>query len=92
MNPDTTHGALRISRVPSKPVQREKDGRYAIPLWLQQNGRFADDVTLHLTPSEAELLHAQLCIALDDWPREPFTPETPDCRRYVPGPKGVNWP
>lgn len=60
---------LRISRVPSKPVRRQKDGRYAIPLWLQQAGRFDGDVDLRLTPSEAELLHAQLCFALDDWPR-----------------------
>lgn len=76
---------LHISRVPAEPVRRERDGRYAVPLWLRRNGTFGGDVTLRLSPSEAELLHAQLCYALDDWPRPP-TPglPVPDCHRAPP--------
>jgi hypothetical protein len=75
---------FRISRVPGKPVHRQRDGRYALPLWLREGGRFSGDVTLHLTPSEAELLHAQLCYALDDWPRT-LAPGTPDPECHKPG-------
>ncbi|HCA85378.1 MAG TPA: hypothetical protein DEQ61_07720 [Streptomyces sp.] len=60
---------LRLSRVPSKSVLREPDGNLAIPLWLQRDGKFDADLALRLTPAEAELLHAQLCFALDNAPR-----------------------
>ncbi|MEU7044110.1 hypothetical protein AB0A77_24040 [Streptomyces varsoviensis] len=78
---------LRISRVPSKPVRREEDGRIAIHLWLQCGGEFGGDVTLRLAPADAELLHAQLCYSLDDWPAvEPSAGERlPDCRKKVQG-------
>lgn len=82
---------LHISRVPSKPVHREADGRFAIPLWLRQGGRFDGDLTLRLSPSEAELLHAQLCFALDDWPVPARGGTAPDCRKPVQGPAGVRW-
>lgn len=72
---------LRVHRVPGKPVQREDDGRYAIHLWLQQDGRFDGDLTLRMTPSEAELLHAQLCFALTDAPVTTYPANTPDCRK-----------
>lgn len=76
-------GGLRISRVPGKPVQRDADGRYAIHLWLRQEGRFDGDITLQLSPSETELLHAQLCFALDGEPVGTEPHATPDCRRDV---------
>lgn len=55
----------RVDRVPSKPVEREADGRYALHLWLQHEGKFGGDLALRLSPAEAESLHAQLCYALD---------------------------
>lgn len=55
-----TPRGLRVDRVPSKPVQREPDGQYAIHLWLQRDGRFDGDLALRLSPAEAESLHAQL--------------------------------
>ncbi|MHC0433397.1 hypothetical protein ACX6XY_24985 [Streptomyces sp. O3] len=89
----TTAQGPRISRVPGKPVQRDADGRLTIPLWLQQDGRFDTDLTLRLTPAEAETLHAQLCYALDTDPVAiPPGPETPDCRKPAHGPAGVHWP
>ncbi|NGO70836.1 hypothetical protein [Streptomyces boncukensis] len=92
LNP--THRGLRVSRVPGKSVHRDPHGRYAIPLWLQRDVRFDTDLTLQLTPAEAELLHAQLCFALDAVP-EPVTtsPEqTPDCRNPQHGRTEVRWP
>ena len=83
----TTHAAgtlrgLRISRVPSKPVQREDDGQIAIHLWLRRDGEFDGDVgVLRLAPGEAELLHAQLCYALDDPPLTVGGPRTGRSRR-----------
>ncbi|MEV0263067.1 hypothetical protein AB0I49_17275 [Streptomyces sp. NPDC050617] len=76
--------------MPSKPVRREEDGRIAIHLWLQCDGEFGGDVTLRLAPADAELLHAQLCYALDDWPAvEPASlgQRLPDCRKKVQGGK-----
>jgi hypothetical protein len=95
-HPPSTPPGLRINRVPSKPVQREADGRYAIHLWLQQHGKFEGDLALRLSPAEAETLHAQLCFALDKEP-DPIpvtTPpdRTPDCRKPTLGSKGVHWP
>lgn len=72
---------LRVNRVPGKPVQREADGRYALHLWLQQDGRFDGDLALRLTPSEAEILHAQLCFALGDAPVTTEPGHTPVCRK-----------
>jgi hypothetical protein len=74
-------GGLRISRVPGKPVQRDPDGRYAIHLWLRHEGRFDGDVVLQLSPLETELLHAQLCYALDEEPVATLPDATPECRR-----------
>ncbi|MFC5719561.1 hypothetical protein ACFP1Z_05130 [Streptomyces gamaensis] len=85
------HG-LRISRVPSKPVRRETEETLAIPLWLQRDGKFDGDVTLRLSLSEAELLHAQLCRALDGVPVTTPPDRTPECRKDVRGSKGVHWP
>jgi hypothetical protein len=72
-----------VSRVPSKPVRREDDGTLAIDLWLRCDGVFDTDVALHLTPAEAELLHAQLCYALDDESAALVVPEAkrPECRK-----------
>ncbi|OEU96345.1 hypothetical protein [Streptomyces oceani] len=84
----------RLNRVPSKPVRREADGRYAIDLWLQRDGRFDGDIALRLSAGEAELLHAQLCYALDDEAPvvAPFTSRTPNCRKPVVGTPEVRWP
>ncbi|UNO41157.1 hypothetical protein [Streptomyces sp. MST-110588] len=93
-NPSVPPG-LRISRVPGEPVRREADGRYAIHLWLRQDGKFDGDITLQLTPAETELLHAQLCFALDEDPAEPVSlpaDRTPDCRKPVPRRPVVRWP
>jgi len=75
--------------VPTKPVQREPDGRLTVHLWLQQDGRFSGDVPLRLSPGEAELLHAQLCFVLDD---AATASAAPDCRKPVHGSPGVHWP
>lgn len=89
---------LRISRVPSKPVEREDDGQIAIHLWLRRDGEFDGDVALRLAPGEAELLHAQLCYALDDPPVTVAAPTSggpaaegplPDCRKSVQKSQGV---
>ncbi|MDT0379708.1 hypothetical protein RM572_13115 [Streptomyces sp. DSM 42041] len=72
---------LRVHRVPGKPLRREEDGRYALHLWLQQDGRFDGDLALRMSPAEAELLHAQLCFALADAPVTTRPADTPDCRR-----------
>ncbi|MFE3887484.1 hypothetical protein ACFXPQ_32035 [Streptomyces lydicus] len=99
----TTHTAgtlrgLRISRVPSKPVQREDDGQIAIHLWLRRDGEFDGDVALRLAPGEAELLHAQVCYALDDPPVTVTGPlaagqavdgPLPDCRKSIQRSQGV---
>lgn len=79
----TPHTPVQVSRVPSKPVRRADDGTLAIDLWLRRDGVFDTDVALHLTPAEAELLHAQLCYALDDETAALLTPEAkrPDCRK-----------
>ncbi|GES31839.1 hypothetical protein AB0G60_12750 [Streptomyces angustmyceticus] len=94
----STLRGLRISRVPGKPVQREDDGQIAIHLWLRRDGAFDGDVALRLAPGEAELLHAQLCYALDDPPVTVAAPTSagpasegplPDCRRSVQKSQGV---
>jgi hypothetical protein len=79
----TPHTPVQVSRVPSKPVRREDDGSLAIDLWLRRDGVFDADVALHLTPAEAELLHAQLCYALDDESAALIVPEAerPGCRK-----------
>ncbi|GAB2776444.1 hypothetical protein [Streptomyces daliensis] len=84
---------LHVSRVPSKPVQREADGRLAIHLWLRKGGTFDGDLALRLSPAEAELLHAQLCFALAEEPAAPTTSSgaVPGCRQPVQGPSGVRW-
>ncbi|OEU87990.1 hypothetical protein DB35_16070 [Streptomyces abyssalis] len=61
-----TSRGWRIDRVPAKPVRRAEDGRVSVPLWLLRDGVYHSDLDLHLSPSEAELLHAQLSHALDD--------------------------
>lgn len=73
----------QVSRVPSRPVRREDDGAFAIDLWLRREGAFDSDVALRLTPAEAEVLHAQLCYALDDETAAVVVPEAslPDCRK-----------
>lgn len=82
-----------VSRVPSKPVRREPDGRLAIDLWLQRDGSFAGDLALRLTPAEAEMLHAQLCFALDDWPVAGAAEhKLPDCRTQGQRGRGVRRP
>ncbi|MEV5508972.1 hypothetical protein [Streptomyces orinoci] len=89
--PHTPYG-LRISRVPCKPVHRDEDGNLTIPLWLERDGRFDADLSLRLSPAEAEHLHAQLCRALDGMPVTTPPAHTPDCRRDVRGSRGVHWP
>jgi hypothetical protein len=84
---------LRINRVPGKPVRLEDDGRYALHLWLQQDGRFDGDTALRMSPAEAELLHAQLCLALSDAPVTTHPTHTPDCRKPGGGhTTTVRWP
>ncbi|KPI18759.1 hypothetical protein OK074_7842 [Actinobacteria bacterium OK074] len=74
---------VQVSRVPSKPVRREDDGAIAVDLWVCREGTFESDVALRLTPAEAEVLHAQLCYALDDETVSLIVPEAsvPDCRK-----------
>ncbi|KPI13122.1 hypothetical protein OK074_8850 [Actinobacteria bacterium OK074] len=74
---------VQVSRVPSKPVRREDDGAIAVDLWVRRDGTFESDVALRLTPAEAEVLHAQLCYALDDDTVSLIVPEAdlPDCRK-----------
>ncbi|MEV0371398.1 hypothetical protein AB0I10_16485 [Streptomyces sp. NPDC050636] len=80
MNRGNPHG-LRISRVPGKPVQRDEYGDYEIHLWLRHDGKFDGDITLQLSPCETELLHAQLCFALDGEPVTTYADVTPGCRK-----------
>lgn len=77
---------VQVNRVPSKPVRREDDGTIAIDLWLCRDGVYDSDTALHLTPAEAEVLHAQLCYALDDDTVTLIVPESkrPECRKGVP--------
>ena len=74
---------MQISRVPSKPVRREEDGTLTIDLWLRKDGGFESDLALRLTSAEAEVLHAQLCYALDDETASVITQgsKLPDCRK-----------
>jgi hypothetical protein len=74
---------MQISRVPSKPVRRAEDGTLTIDLWLSRDGTFETDLALRLTGTEAEILHAQLCYALDDRTASVITPASklPDCRK-----------
>jgi hypothetical protein len=81
--PNVDARRLRISRVPSKPVRREADGGFTVDLWLQREGTFVADLPLLLTPSEAEMLHAQLCYVLGDEPVTPLPDGVPDCRKGV---------
>jgi hypothetical protein len=85
---------MQVSRVPSKPVRREEGGTLAIDLWLRRDGAFESDLALRLTPAEAEVLHAQLCYALDDATASVITPvsKLPDCRKPAVGSQGVHWP
>lgn len=78
--PNAPHG-LRISRIPNRPVERTTDGHLTIHLWLQRDTRFEADLALRLTPAEAEVLHAQLCYALDAEPITTPPNNTPDCRK-----------
>ncbi|MET8826460.1 hypothetical protein ABZX40_28040 [Streptomyces sp. NPDC004610] len=79
----TPNTRITVSRVPSKPVRRRDDGRLAIDLC--RDGAFDTDATLHLTPAEAETLHAQLCFVLDDDADTSVGPGTrrPECRKGV---------
>ncbi|MFE1749135.1 hypothetical protein [Streptomyces anandii] len=81
----TPNARIQVSRVPSKPVRRQDDGTLTIDLWLSRDGVFDSDAALRLTPAEAEILHAQLCYALDDDTAALIVPESkrPDCRRGV---------
>ncbi|TJZ42270.1 hypothetical protein FCH28_35245 [Streptomyces piniterrae] len=92
MNRNNPRG-LRVSRVPGKPVLRDADGDYAIHLWLRHDGKFDGDITLQLSPTETELLHAELCFALDGEPVRTYPDDTPDCRK---DPRGfasrMRWP
>ncbi|GAA1432434.1 hypothetical protein GCM10009601_53360 [Streptomyces thermospinosisporus] len=76
---------VQVNRVPSKPVRREDDGTIAIDLWLCRDGVYDADTALRLSPAEAEVLHAQLCYALDDTTATLIVPESkwPDCRKGV---------
>ncbi|ATW49697.1 hypothetical protein CGZ69_19210 [Streptomyces peucetius subsp. caesius ATCC 27952] len=78
---------MHVSRVPGKRVRREQDGKLTIDLWLCRDGAFDADLPLRLTPAEAEVLHAQLCYALDDesTPAIDSGYALPDCRRPVVG-------
>lgn len=90
----TPNARIQVNRVPSKPVRRQGDGTIAIDLWLRRDGVFDSDVALKLTPAEAEVLHAQLCYALDDDTAALIVPESkrPDCRKPVVGGDGVHRP
>ncbi|GAA0924519.1 hypothetical protein [Streptomyces thermoalcalitolerans] len=92
MSSTTPNARVQVSRVPSKPVRRRDDGTIAIDLWLRRDGVFDADVALHLTPAEAELLHAQLCYALADEPVTTPARHTPDCRKPSIGSPGAHWP
>ncbi|MEU8974468.1 hypothetical protein AB0D11_35260 [Streptomyces monashensis] len=89
-----SHTKIQVSRVPGKPVRRVDDGSIAIDLWLRRDGVYDADAALRLTPAEAEVLHAQLCYALDDTTVSVITPvsKLPDCRKPAVGSQGVHWP
>jgi hypothetical protein len=82
---ETPNARLQVNRVPSKPVRRQEDGTIAIDLWLCRDGAFDSDAALHLSPAEAEVLHAQLCYALEDDTAALIVPESkrPECRKGV---------
>ncbi|WP_221356780.1 hypothetical protein [Streptomyces beigongshangae] len=65
---------MDVSRVPSKPVRRDESGALVVDLWLSRDAEFASDLSLGLTPAEAEVLHAQLCYVLDDETAHVITP------------------
>lgn len=90
----TPNARVQVNRVPSKPVRRHDDGTLAIDLWLTRDGDFDTDAALRLTPAEAEILHAQLCYALDDDTATLIVPESkrPDCRKPAVDSGGVPWP
>ncbi|MER5490069.1 hypothetical protein [Streptomyces sp. NPDC002490] len=59
----------RVDRIPSKRTRRIEDAdgtRYLLPLMVLLNGEHRGDSGLWLSPSEAELLHAELCHVLAD--------------------------
>lgn len=88
--PETSDGPQGrcVQRVPNKPVARTPDGRIALHLWLRQDRRFDGDLTLRLSPAEAEVLHAQLCYVLDDTPPTSGVAPKPTCRAVEPPPAG----
>lgn len=89
----TPNARVQVNRVPSKPVRRQDDGSIAIDLWLRRDGVFDSDTVLRLSPAEAEVLHAQLCYALDDDTATLIVPESkrPDCRKGVATGRGRLW-
>ncbi len=90
----TNASRMHVSRVPSKPVRRDENGTLVVDLWLRRDGEFASDLALSLTPAEAEVLHAQLCYALDDETAHVITPTSklPGCRKSTAGSQGVHRP
>lgn len=78
------HG-MRISRVPDQRVRQEPDGSLAVSLWLHRDGTSGTGLALRLSPAEAEVLHAQLCYALDEEPAPMPDGRLPDCRPSLRG-------
>lgn len=68
-------------RMPVRKPPTERRRRLGVDLWLRQDGKFDGDIVLQLTPAETELLHAQLCFALDGEPVTTYADVTPDCRK-----------
>lgn len=66
-NSSNSPHSLRITRVPTKPVRREENGRITIPLWLQRNSAHHTDLDLTLSPAEAEVLYAELSRVLANY-------------------------
>ncbi|GAA3372758.1 hypothetical protein GCM10020367_29350 [Streptomyces sannanensis] len=62
----------RLDRIPGKRVRRLADDRgLALPLWIVCDGEHHADAHLRMSLTEAEQLHAELCLALgDDGPRQ----------------------
>ncbi|MCP9207116.1 hypothetical protein [Streptomyces cucumeris] len=63
-------------------VRRAADGRIALPMRIRQDSAPVAETLVPLSPVEAELLHAQLCHALDG---EPIPEGSPNCRYSVQG-------
>jgi len=74
----------RVHRIPGKRATPTDNG-VLVPLWLVHDGLHKADADIHLSPDEAEQLHAELCYVLGDG-------EDPACRGNNTARAGLRWP